>query len=451
LDDGLFAAGQAVQPRPSALQDKIIFIAPTFEESVPMPEEAFAAWTAINQILRNDSLLIQPVWIQGFFMVVISLLTLLVLTLVPVAKTRWAVIGAQLVFFSFVTWCFFLKGWLLPMAIPMLWYFLIFAFEFYVNPTPIVVPLPPVVIPTPVAPVISVAPLEAAPPVAAVAAAPITGLRLRKPSTEIPSAVLRGVQADAMILASEWSGLTDFTQSIEPMAVANLLRQFQSRLHDKIQSAPGASELLDGKRLLVSWGALDRSDQHPLVACRTAWAQFEILDVLRPTTPLLREPTIRLGSALHRGMVTAGQLGPESRVGILGSGVDFAWHLQSLNLIYGTSILLTDSFFSEVQEAIRVRVVDRLMIHGKLETLYEMIGLISPRSETPSWVVPYHEALSLYWEREWDRAIAGFEVIQKLRPEGDSVSRLMIQRANYFSKNPPSETWQGEPPTGPIG
>ncbi len=429
LDDGLFAAGRAVQPRPSALQDKIVFIAPTFSEGSPLPEETIAAWTAINQILRRDPLQTLPVWIQGFLMVIISLLTLLALTLVRVSKTRYAVIGSALAYFLVVGSAFFLKGWMLPTIFPFFWFVLIFGFEYYV--------VPPPVVETPAAP----------PPEPVAPATPVTGFRLRKSGTEIPPAVLRGIQAEALILASGWSGLTELSQSAEPMAVAHLLRQFQSRLHDKIKATPGASELLDGERLLISWGALDQSDQHPLAACRMALAQFEIIEALRPTTPLLREFPIQLQSALHRGTVTAGQLGPENRVGILGPGVDFVWRLQSLNRTYGTSILLTDSLFNDVQDEIVVRVVDRVMFHGKLETLYELISLVSPRSEPPAWIASYHEALSLYWERQWDQAIARFQAIQKLRPEGDSVSLLMIQRSQFFRQNPPSNTWQGEPPT----
>lgn len=54
----------------------------------------------------------------------------------------------------------------------------------------------------------------------------------------------------------------------------------------------------------------------------------------------------------------------------------------------------------------------------------------------------YNTALSLYKQRKWDDAIAGFKKALEIRPD-DGPSRLYLERCEAYKANPPGDDWDG--------
>ena len=55
----------------------------------------------------------------------------------------------------------------------------------------------------------------------------------------------------------------------------------------------------------------------------------------------------------------------------------------------------------------------------------------------------YFESFQFYLSRNWDKAIKGFEEAQKIFNRKDEASRVLIERCEYLSINPPPENWDG--------
>ncbi len=54
----------------------------------------------------------------------------------------------------------------------------------------------------------------------------------------------------------------------------------------------------------------------------------------------------------------------------------------------------------------------------------------------------YNAALSLYKQRKWDEAIAGFQKALEIRPD-DGPSKLYLERSEAYKANPPDDDWDG--------
>ncbi len=54
----------------------------------------------------------------------------------------------------------------------------------------------------------------------------------------------------------------------------------------------------------------------------------------------------------------------------------------------------------------------------------------------------YNKALSLYKQRQWDKALLEFQKALEIVPD-DGPSLLYIERCKEYIKNPPPEDWDG--------
>jgi len=54
----------------------------------------------------------------------------------------------------------------------------------------------------------------------------------------------------------------------------------------------------------------------------------------------------------------------------------------------------------------------------------------------------YNEALALYKNRKWAEAIEGFKKALSIKPD-DGPSKLYLERAQAYQKNPPDDDWDG--------
>ncbi len=54
----------------------------------------------------------------------------------------------------------------------------------------------------------------------------------------------------------------------------------------------------------------------------------------------------------------------------------------------------------------------------------------------------YNKALSLYKQRQWEKALNEFKIALEIMPD-DGPSKLYIERCLEYMKNPPPQDWDG--------
>ena len=87
---------------------------------------------------------------------------------------------------------------------------------------------------------------------------------------------------------------------------------------------------------------------------------------------------------------------------------------------------------------------------GKNEPVkvWELISETGNESEVYKKLLPvYHEALTLYKNQEWDKAIEAFNTSDELedmfKGRKTNPSRIYIPRCEHFQSNPPGDDWDG--------
>ena len=124
-------------------------------------------------------------------------------------------------------------------------------------------------------------------------------------------------------------------------------------------------------------------DDHAGDACLAALAQQEAMVALRAQLPeitgMRRNPpklVIRMGLATGEAVVgTIGSAAARSYT-VIGDTVNLASRLESVNKVYGTSIILSEETYRLAQQVIEARELDLITVAGKTEPvrIYEAMG-----------------------------------------------------------------------------
>ncbi|HBE45049.1 MAG TPA: adenylate/guanylate cyclase domain-containing protein, partial [Deltaproteobacteria bacterium] len=92
------------------------------------------------------------------------------------------------------------------------------------------------------------------------------------------------------------------------------------------------------------------------------------------------------------------------------------------------------------------REVDRLRVKGKAKpvSVYEILDYHNEHSfkNLKDVIEIYHEGIALYRKAKWKESIARFENALSLNPD-DNLTRICIERCEYFLENPPPGDWDG--------
>ena len=193
-------------------------------------------------------------------------------------------------------------------------------------------------------------------------------------------------------------------------------------------------------------------DEHAGDACLAALAQQEAMVELRAQLPeitgMRRNPpklAIRMGIATGEAVV--GTIGSDAARSytVIGDTVNLASRLESVNKVYGTSIILSEETFRLAQQVIEARELDLITVAGKTEPvrIYEAIcraGELGPdRSELREL---FADGLAAYRQQSWDEAQAHFEKCLQIAAE-DGPARLFLERILVLRNAPPPADWGG--------
>ena len=150
-------------------------------------------------------------------------------------------------------------------------------------------------------------------------------------------------------------------------------------------------------------------------------------------------------------MVT-GNMGSEARMNytMMGDNVNTAARLESSAKQYGIYIQIADSTYQPVKDKVVVRDLDYVRVMGKNEPVkvFELISEVGQEPENYKKILPaYHQALNLYKNQEWEKAIEAFKASDELEDmfpgRKTNPSRIYIPRCEHFISNSPGDDWDG--------
>ncbi len=193
---------------------------------------------------------------------------------------------------------------------------------------------------------------------------------------------LGGVNKTASILFTDIAGFTAFSSRMNPKEVVVLMNEYLSRMTEVILNYQGEIDKFIGDAIMARFGVLSDLPYPAKNAVEAACAMLEELERLSSDWAArgLQGFSIRVGIAT--GEVLAGNIGSTRRqeFTVMGTTVNLASRLESLNKELGTRILVDEATFAQLPRAIKHLKRENVRIRG-LDTpitIYEILEQVRP-------------------------------------------------------------------------
>ena len=252
-------------------------------------------------------------------------------------------------------------------------------------------------------------------------------------------------EMDMTILFSDIRSFTSIAEGLSPKETFMLLNEYLGRMVPVITKHGGFVDKYLGDGIMALFPA--ESD----AAIAASAEMLELLSKWNEERERDRLFPIEIGIGLNSGKMMLGTIGASGRMEgtVISDCVNTAARIESLNKLYGSYVLLTETTFKSIPESHRFnfRLLDRVRVKGKNEPvmIYELLDAL-PQDERELRLKTrdiFHDALYAYWNAEFDRALRGFKKCAELSPQ-DKAVHLLNERASWQARSGAStQDWTG--------
>jgi adenylate cyclase len=238
---------------------------------------------------------------------------------------------------------------------------------------------------------------------------------------------LLGDKRELTVLFSDIRDFTRLSENLEPEDLVKFLNIYFTAMTRKVFDHNGSLDKYIGDAVMAMFGAPVADPRHALGACRAALDMVAALKELqgewqRAGLTSLPLP-VNIGIGINTGTMVVGNMGSDDRFNytVTGDAVNLASRIESLNKIYGTSILVSEHTYEQAKDELpRAREIDRVQVRGREQhvRLYELIP--EGRYASLDWLDEFADAYRLMREGDAARAVDRFEALHAR--VGDPVS-----------------------------
>lgn len=159
---------------------------------------------------------------------------------------------------------------------------------------------------------------------------------------------------------------------------------------------------------------------------------------------------LKIGVGLHTGSLIMGIIGDTHRMdaATISDSVNTASRIESLSKYFGTSILISEDTYDEIDDRrnLQFRYLGQVVMKGKKEPvgLYECFSGDSPRirDQKLQSLAQFDQGLKHYYAREFGEASEFFDAALQICPK-DQVSALFLEKARNLMIEGVREDWTG--------
>jgi adenylate cyclase len=173
-----------------------------------------------------------------------------------------------------------------------------------------------------------------------------------------------GRRKTVTILMSDIRGFTSLSETMDPETMVQLLNRYLERMSKIILKYDGIIDEILGDSILSVFGVPEKHETDPDRAVACAIAMQNALDDLN--NGFIREghPPLEMGIGINTGSVVVGNIGSEVRMkyAVVGSAVNTAARIESNTV--GGQILLGESTYDLVKEAVTCDAPQAFMMKG---------------------------------------------------------------------------------------
>ena len=249
-----------------------------------------------------------------------------------------------------------------------------------------------------------------------------------------------------------------FSEKLSASDLVELLNGYLTEMTNILLDNKGTLDKYIGDAIVAFYGAPAPVDDHEYWACLTAVKMQEGLAELRAKwqdegdrwPEIVHNMQNRIG--VNTGPMVTGNMGSTMRMNytMMGDTVNLAARLEASAKQYGVYIQVAEETYKVCKDKFIWRDLDYVIVMGKTEPA-QVFELIAEAGNMPSGydkLLPaYHEAVKLYRNQDWLKAIEAFKASDELEDmfpgRKTNPSRVYIPRCEHYKENPPGDDWDG--------
>jgi adenylate cyclase len=257
---------------------------------------------------------------------------------------------------------------------------------------------------------------------------------------------LGGSEIFATVFFSDIKDFTSISEKYSPSELVKYLNEYFHHLSSIILKHKAMLDKYIGDAIMAVFGAPIYQETHAIAACRASLEIQNSLEILEQKNISENKPVFVTRIGLNSGTMIVGNIGTANRLDYtaIGDAVNTASRLESLNKIYGTKIIISESTYDLVKEVFEVRELDLIAVKGKNIPIkiYELLGERGKVDKLKlQFRYEFEKGLKLYYDKKWQEALI---IFKKLEENTSNLSaKLYINRCNEFILHPPDNDWKG--------
>ncbi len=265
---------------------------------------------------------------------------------------------------------------------------------------------------------------------------------------------LGGIRKEMTVLFSDLANFTTISERIGPETLVDLLNHYFDEMTEIIFETKGTLDKFEGDAIMAFWNAPLDDPQHQFNAVNCALRMKKKVNELKSVWKSIIGQDFKIRIGINSGDMIVGNMGGKKKFDytVMGDNVNLASRLESINKIYGTDIIISESVYNSIKDKILAREIDLIIVKGKTVPvkIYELLDLSENSllirndeiGDIKDLINRFESGLKFYRERMFSRSIEEFERLLLINPD-DIPSRVFIDRCFEFLNNPPDENWNG--------
>ena len=252
---------------------------------------------------------------------------------------------------------------------------------------------------------------------------------------------LGGARRKASVLFSDIRGFTGMAEGLTAEETVEFLNEYFSLMVDMVFENQGVLDKYIGDSIMAIFGVPYEQDNDAVRAVQTALDMRSALAAINAGRNTAGIDPLRIGIGICTGVVVSGNIGSERRMDftVVGDSVNVAARLESLNKLYKTDILISESTQEEIKDGFTTRLVDQVLFKGKRKPVrvYEVLG---PKdTQLSAAEIIFTQGLEHYLKRNFEVAAGLFSQ----GAAGDPLCEVYLKRCRLLSASPPPDSWDG--------
>lgn len=193
---------------------------------------------------------------------------------------------------------------------------------------------------------------------------------------------LGGEKRYMTVLFSDLEGFTALSEQLPPDEISAILNEYLSCMVQCIMQTKGTLDKFIGDSVMAFWNAPSEQKDHAALACETALLMMKELNRLRKKWAEEQKPLLNARIGINTGEMVVGNMGSKEIFDytVIGSEVNTASRLESVNKDFGTRIAVSHATRMEAEKSYPERFIFRrlagVVLRGRNKPIevYELIS-----------------------------------------------------------------------------